>query len=232
MKNILLAIASLIVFHGQAFAGSSQPDMVVELFTSQGCSSCPPANDFVSSISEEPDILTLSYGVHYWDYLGWKDTFAKPKFTKRQRSYGEAFDAGNIYTPQIVLNGSAHSPRYSRADVQSMPLAKDRPQLDLYPESGTLVARRSASQNMEYDVHLVEYVPGPQSVKVDAGENHGRILKLTNVVTDVKSLGLWRLAANPVLDTGVSPEDGKSYALLFHEPKSHKIHSAVTFARE
>jgi len=121
MKHLFLPLATL------AFASlspsvsakeiASNPTHVVELFTSQGCSSCPPANRFVTKISEDPNKLVLSYGVTYWDYLGWTDTFGDPEFTQRQRDYRDAFGASNIYTPQIVLGGSAHSPRYSKRDV-------------------------------------------------------------------------------------------------------------------
>ena len=88
-----------------AFA-AEQPRSVVELFTSQGCSSCPPANEFVASLSEDEDKLVLSYGVTYWDYLGWKDTFGDPKFTQRQRSYGKALGATNIYTCLLYTSPS------------------------------------------------------------------------------------------------------------------------------
>jgi len=98
------------------------PTHVVELFTSQGCSSCPPANRFVTKLAKDPSTLVLSYGVTYWDYLGWMDTFGDPEFTQRQRDYRDAFGASNIYTPQIVLGGSAHSPRYSTRDVADMAL--------------------------------------------------------------------------------------------------------------
>jgi hypothetical protein len=126
MKSIIAVMTTLLLMPMTALAGPSQPERVVELFTSQGCSSCPPANEFVGTLIEDEDTLVLSYGVTYWDYLGWKDTFAKPEFTKRQKLYGRAFDSGNVYTPQIVLNGSAHGPRYTRSDVRSMDLSPSR----------------------------------------------------------------------------------------------------------
>ena len=93
------------------------PNQVLELFTSQGCSSCPKANQFTRSLSDDANILTLSYSVDYWDYLGWKDTFTKPEFTKRQRHYGAHFQ-GKVYTPQMVINGTEHNARYSRSTVK------------------------------------------------------------------------------------------------------------------
>jgi len=117
LRKSILSLTVLLGATTTAFAGET-PSTVVELFTSQGCSSCPPANEFVGRLSEDENILVLTYGVTYWDYLGWKDTFGDPAFTQRQREYGQAFGIGNVYTPQIVLNGSAHSPQ-SRTDASN-----------------------------------------------------------------------------------------------------------------
>src|SRR5690348_18078561 len=86
-------------------AAQAQP-VVVELFTSQGCSSCPPANASLAAVASRPDVLALSFGVTYWDYLGWKDTFAKPQFTDRQVAYEAGLGHSGPFTPQIVVNGS------------------------------------------------------------------------------------------------------------------------------
>ena len=80
---------------------------VVELFQSQGCSSCPPANANVMALSDRPDLLTLSFGVTYWDQLGWKDTFASPRYTERQWDYAHAFHRRQVFTPEVVVNGHA-----------------------------------------------------------------------------------------------------------------------------
>jgi len=107
------------------------PSEVVELFTSQGCSSCPPADRFLASLSNSPSTLALSFNVTYWDYLGWKDRFGQKDFTKRQKQYARALRVGNVYTPQIVLNGSTHNNIFSRDQVLSAQLPEDRPLLDL-----------------------------------------------------------------------------------------------------
>ena len=80
---------------------------VVELFQSQGCSDCPPANANVMALADRPDLLTLSFGVTYWDNLGWKDTFASPQFTARQWDYAHALRHTEVYTPQVIVNGRA-----------------------------------------------------------------------------------------------------------------------------
>ncbi len=86
----------------------TEPTAVVELFTSQGCSSCPNADAVLGRLAKRDDIIALSLSVDYWDYLGWKDTLASPKFTERQRAYGKVRGDGAIYTPQLVVNGLAH----------------------------------------------------------------------------------------------------------------------------
>ena len=217
MKKLLISIAVLTFSASPAFAGNG-PDRVVELFTSQGCSSCPPANEFVASISDHTDILALTYGVTYWDYLGWKDTFAKPEFTKRQRAYGKAFDAANVYTPQIVLNGSSHSSRYSTRDVNSMTLHADRPEAKLSLMDGQLnFAMPDADK---YKVLIVGYMPGEQSVPVARGENRGRTLDLANVVTEITPIDA---------DETVLAKDGLHYAALVHDPKTARIVTAAIY---
>ena len=198
---------------------SDQPDRIVELFTSQGCSSCPPANEFIHRLADYPGLLALTYGVHYWDYLGWKDTFASPEFTKRQRAYGEAFDTGNVYTPQFVLNGAAHSPKYTRKDVASMVLKSNRPKLTLGETNGKLTYKINTPAN--YKVVVVSYTEGPQSVPVKRGENGGRTLTVSNVVSDI----------HPVTNgnTDVEIKSGTSYAVLAHDPETTKIVTAAVY---
>lgn len=224
----LLSLPLAFMIYGAAFAGTAQPQRVVELFTSQGCSSCPPANIFVGDVAKDETALVLSYGVTYWDYLGWTDTFAKPEFTYRQKAYAKAFGSANVYTPQIILNGSAHGSRYTHQDVNSMDLPQGGPDINLIKVSGFLHAQPSGKLKQNYVATLVEYVDGPQSVPVDAGENQGRVLTLTNVVTDITLLGRW--TDGKTLKTGIEPKAGKSYALLLHDPKSSKLVAALIHA--
>ena len=200
-----------------------QPTSVVELFTSQGCSSCPPANNFAAKMSEDEDKLVLTYGVTYWDYLGWKDTFGDPEFTARQREYGKALGASNIYTPQLVINGATHSPRYSREDIEEMVLPDTAPEADITVADGRLVV--SSTADTKAKLVIVSYLPGMQSVDVRRGENGGRTLKLANVVTDVTP-ARW---TGDVLNTNIKAKDGRAYAALFHHPKSARITTAAVY---
>ena len=203
---------------------AASPTHIVELFTSQGCSSCPPANKFVGQIADQDGVLALTYGVTYWDYLGWKDTFGDPSFTKRQREYRPILGTSNIYTPQIVLNGTEHSPRYSEKDVLAVKLAEDAASSYLKVEDGKLMIDGTVPKGST--VALVSYLPGAQEVAVKRGENGGRTLKLTNVVVDVKKMS-WK--GKPLI-TKVKAEDGLAYAALFHSKQSGKIISAATYA--
>lgn len=215
IRKTILALTLALGASTAALAGDA-PSTVVELFTSQGCSSCPPANEFVGSLSEDEDVLVLTYGVTYWDYLGWKDTFGDPAFTQRQREYGQAFGIGNVYTPQIVLNGSAHSPRYNEADVRTMTLPDTAAQIDLTAEDGKLVLKS------DQDSVLVSYKPGWHEVPVKAGENHGRTLRLANVVMSVKPVKAGESLAQSV-------EDGVAYAAIVHHPETMKVLSASVY---
>ena len=223
MKNLLIIPLALLMSSSVFAAESMQPISVVELFTSQGCSSCPPANNFVAKLAEDNEKLVLSYGVTYWDYLGWKDTFGDPEFTKRQRDYGNAMGVPNVYTPQIVLNGSAHSPRYSSKDVETMSLPTAKPQAVLtLGEDGLVV---TADANLDANLVIVSFMPGEHAVPVKRGENSGRTLKLANVVTDVEPVN-WDGAA---AETKIMPEDGQAYAALFHDLETAKIVTAAVY---
>lgn len=225
MKHLFLPIATLALasISTAAMAGdtSVKPTHVVELFTSQGCSSCPPANRFVTKLSENPDTLVLSYGVTYWDFLGWKDTFGSPEFTQRQRDYRDAFGAANIYTPQIILGGSAHSPRYSKRDVVDMGLPEAGVDMSLTRAGDVLTVKANTTKDVIVDV--VSYIPGDQTVDVKRGENGGRTMRLTNVVTNVQKLDWNGQSASVKLPQS----ENMQYAVLIHDRENAKILDAA-----
>src|SRR5690349_11098694 len=105
--RLLRCVGALVLIGlAQPSAASPAPKAVVELFTSQGCSSCPPADAFFLELSRRSDVISLSLPVDYWDYLGWKDTLAQPAFTARQRAYASARNDKQVYTPQAIVNGA------------------------------------------------------------------------------------------------------------------------------
>jgi len=223
MKHLILLPLTLLMSTSVFASDAAQPSSVVELFTSQGCSSCPPANRFVGKLAEDGDKLVLTYGVTYWDYLGWKDTFGDPEFTQRQRNYGKALGVANVYTPQIILNGSAHSPRYSRNDVETMPLSETKAEASVtLGEKGLIV---TGDADADSKLVIVSFMPGEQAVPVKRGENGGRTLKIANVVTDVAPIH-WN---GGTAQTDIKPEAGQAYAALFHDSKTAKIVTAAVY---
>jgi hypothetical protein len=188
MIGALAALAAL----GAGGAAAAQPVQVVELFTSQGCSSCPPANDAVAKISARPEILALSFGVTYWDNLGWKDTFAQPKFTDRQWDYAHGFKRGQVATPEVVVNGRTDTIGGSVGEIDRAlaraPLAAG-PTLTL---SAAQAGIDGAAPNGAAQVWLVRYDPHVVQVPVRRGENTGKTLPHKNVVRELTRLGDWK----------------------------------------
>ena len=174
-----------------AMASQSSPT-VVELFTSQGCSSCPPANANLVTLSQRPDVLVLSFAVTYWDYLGWKDTFDKPEFTARQVSYEAPLHQSGPYTPQMVVNGAGTVVGNDLGEVVSLiegSKSLGGPAISI--GSGSVSIGAGAAPRDFADVWLVRYDPNIVEVPVARGENSGRTLPHTHVVHDLERLGQW-----------------------------------------
>lgn len=165
---------------------------VVELFTSQGCNSCPPANANLVALSSRPDLLTLSFNVTYWDDLGWPDTFAQPAFTQRQRDYQRGLGTDNVWTPQVVVDGRRHVVGQRMSQIQSLIAAH---QITAVPRiafrDGGVGVAGGAALAQPADVWLVRYEPRPIDVPVARGENGGRTLPHASVVRELVRLGTW-----------------------------------------
>ena len=210
----------------------SNPVTVLELFTSQGCSSCPPANKFVRELSAADDgfgeVLTLSYSVDYWDYLGWKDTFGKPEFSARQRTYGKQF-GGKVYTPQMVVNGVVHGPKFSNKKVRAQKLV-GTPEIMIEADGGDLNVQILAHtlSKKSLSIMAVRYRPGIESIPVKRGENRGRTINLANVVQACKEIGRIKTSARfnkklPKL------ADGEALVILVQEGRGGPILGAVNY---
>lgn len=175
-----------------AAAGEMKPLTVVELFTSQGSSSCPPANANLVKLATRPYVLALSFGVTYWDYLGWKDSFAKPEFTGRQIAYEQPLGHSGPFTPQVVIDGDADTVGNRLADIEgliSRHHSGERPQLSL--DAGEVEIGAGKAPGGKADIWLVRYEPGVVEVPVARGENSGRTLPHANVVRSLTKLGSW-----------------------------------------
>lgn len=186
------AIASVGLALGLGLAGQAlaQPLTVVELFTSQGCSSCPPANANLAKLAGRPDILALSFGVTYWDNLGWKDTFASKAYTDRQWDYAHGLRHANVATPQVVINGRADVVGANLAEIEktarSTP-APTGPDLTLTADSVAIAAGPKPAKPAQ--VWLVRYDPNTVQVPIKRGENTGKTLPHRNVVRELTKLG-------------------------------------------
>jgi hypothetical protein len=191
-RGLIAALIAAALTPLSARAGDNAHPVVVELFTSQGCSSCPPANANLARLSNRPDVLALSFGVTYWDYLGWKDSFAQPAFTERQKTYERALGHGGPFTPQMVVGGRADVVGNDLSEIERLIGRAGRPKgpgvaLGAHEVSvGAAPAPRAG-----VDVWLVRYDPRTVQVPVRRGENGGKTLPHKNVVHDLVRLGGW-----------------------------------------
>lgn len=187
----LAASALLIPSHASTPAPAGGP-VVIELYHSQGCSSCPPAEADLNAIAGRSDVIALSFAVTYWDRLGWKDTFAAPQFTDRQVAYARA-GRGEVATPEFIINGSE---AVVGADRNALRAGVARAAATA---PGAAIARDGAWVRIAPLGHqapatawLVRYDPRTIDVPVGAGENAGRTLAQRNVVRELVRLGEWR----------------------------------------
>lgn len=173
-------------------AGALQTPVVVELFQSQGCSDCPPAQEDLNRLADRPNILALSYGVTYWDYLGWKDSFASPQFTRRQEDYSARNHGIGVATPQYWINGrqtvlGANPLRVSQL-IDQASLAGGPP---LSVTNSNLTIGAGIAPPGGADVWLVRYDPRIIQVAIRAGENGGRTIPHRDVVRQLIRIGQW-----------------------------------------
>jgi hypothetical protein len=172
-----------------ANAATVQNPAVVELFTSQGCSSCPPADANLVQIAKRPDVLALSFHVTYWDRLGWKDTFDQEAFTQRQSDYELPLHESGPFTPQIVVDGRMDAVGNVRSDIEAL-IAKSNRVAALPIQLAANSVSIGAGMG-EADVWLVRYDPRIVQVPISRGENAGTTQPQINVVRALTNLGVW-----------------------------------------
>ena len=239
LLGTVLGLASFAALALPASADSvSRPKAVVELFTSQGCASCPPADALLTSLAEEDDVVALAYHVDYWDYVGWEDTFGTEAYSDRQRAYAKSWGSSRIYTPQMVVNGaqgvvgSKRNEVHGAVDDASLPLAVD------ITRQGDML-KISIPPNTSLDdavVWAVTYLDRAD-VSIDKGENAGKSMVYTQVVTGRQALGMWEgeSGANLKLPLPEMLSDGSTgIAVLVqqeHDGLPGPILGAATFER-
>ncbi|MBA3909985.1 MAG: DUF1223 domain-containing protein [Rhodobacter sp.] len=174
----------------------AEPVVVVELYTSQGCSSCPPADEFVAMLASDPRILPLALHVDYWDYIGWADKFAQGKFTDRQRAYARAIGSRTIYTPQLIIGGrdriEGFAPGETADRLRAQMEASSPVFLVIKREGDRLMIRAEADPPLDAPVRvqLVRYKP-QETVTIERGENAGKTITYYNIVTSWEGIGNW-----------------------------------------
>ena len=176
----------------RAQSSSPRGPVVVELYTSQGCSSCPPADALLGVLSQMPNVLALAFHVDYWDSIGWRDHFALPIARERQRRYVETLGLSSAFTPQVVVDGrssfvGSDKPRILAAMAD--PLITIPILIDV--ARGELIVTVPERPDQErYDVNLIAYLP-EAATSVGRGENSGRTLREFNIVRQFRTLGVW-----------------------------------------
>jgi hypothetical protein len=226
---VLLCLASPA---GPALAKQTQRPVVVELFTSQGCSACTKANALVADLAGRKDVLALTFPVDYWDYLGWKDTFAKAEFSARQRAYMKSAGQREVFTPQVVVDGA---PQGDRSAVDKAPeliqaaLKAAPPEPEIQLSRGQVAVGSGPAPKGGADVWLVRYLAQPQETDVKDGENRGVTVVYRNVAVGLQRLGTWsgRPHGYP-LPTPPAVKDGEQkLAVLLQARASGRIIGAL-----
>ena len=192
--------------------------VVVELFTSQGCSSCPPADAMLAELSGKEDIIPLALHVDYWDYIGWPDTFADPAFTARQKNYARVAGARSIFTPHLVVNGHAHvagaKPMALADQIRTqMRAAKDvRLTVSQDAQEMTVTGSVLGADVGKMTLYLVTYID-QQTVPIAHGENAGKTITYTHIVRTWERLGTWDGVSSLTISLPKEVEEGRRVVL-------------------
>ncbi|HSF63926.1 MAG TPA: DUF1223 domain-containing protein [Paracoccaceae bacterium] len=232
MRQIVSAACGFLfaVTLAQGAQAQGEPGVVVELYTSQGCSSCPPADDFMAVLADEPGVIALALHVDYWDYLGWADAFAQAQFTDRQKAYARSAGKKMIYTPQMIVGGQDRMVGHKVEDVRAAiarhaGLPRDV-RLTVTREGDTIRITATAvpPADRRLRVQLVRYLP-EQQVAIERGENAGRIVTYRNIVTSWQGVGEWH-AMTP-LDMGLPAQGDEPVVVILQEDGPAQIVAAA-----
>jgi len=235
LAAVLLAWAALGSFLAPAAVAQTaqRAPVVVELYTSQGCWHCARANRFLGTLAREDNVLALTFSVDYWDYLGWRDTFAEPEFAQRQRDYAATL-RGRRSTPQLVLNGQRQvsavdwdNARAAIDQVADAPRPASHPSVSVQRLRNNVVRAVVGAGSGQADVWFIAFDPGPVSINVLAGENDRRTLWHYNLVTRIDRTGAWNGTATFYERPRCSPE----CAVIVQAPNGGPILGAAFTSR-
>ncbi len=240
---ILLSAVKLSYAEPEMVSSGGRNLVVVELFTSQGCNLCPPADKILTEFSRQENILALSYSVDYWNYLGWKDTLAKPECTDRQKKYNMSLGKNGVYTPQMIIQGD-HDVIGSRRDLAQEMVSKARlhateHKLDgleiTFDMTGDMIDLRISAREKERQATI--WVIGydhERTVNIMGGELGGQIRKYHNVVQSIKRVGSWTGEDVKLTLSKQDIGDGAydAYALLLQDEETGPIIAAAKLNRK
>ena len=215
----------------RAAAADAVAPVVVELFTSQGCSSCPPADAFLGELAQRRDVIALAFHIDYWDYIGWKDPFASPDFTKRQRGYAGALGLRSVYTPQMVIDGRVDAVGSHRTRVEELIRKSSHvPKLavTLEPAAGKAkLILPEARLERPATIWLAIY-DREERTMVKRGENAGRESSDYNIVRALRHVASWDGRAQAIeVDLSEAIADGMSGAILIQSAEQGPVIGAV-----
>ncbi len=229
-KSVLGLVVGTVLSTLPIDVAKAQENAVVELFTSQGCSSCPPADEFFGELRNMPGVIALSLHVDYWDYIGWEDTLADPKFTKRQHNYAIAENSKMVYTPQVIVGGVMRAVGTDKSDIAqaihlmqsqanpvSMTATRDHGQISIQAQSPKGFEKGAA-------VYLVRYQP-EVTVDIGRGENAGRTVTYYNVVQSWEEVGRW--AGTDPLSTRVDAVGEGEWVVIIQQAEFGEILAAA-----
>ncbi|MBL1434858.1 MAG: DUF1223 domain-containing protein [Rhodobacteraceae bacterium] len=224
--NLFLGAALLLA---PVVANAENP-VVVELYTSQGCSSCPPADRLLASLATHDNIIALAFHVDYWDYLGWADDFAKPEYSNRQRLYARAWNERSVYTPQMVVQGvhymvGSRNDEIQRQIMQAEEIAP-KVQVTARNEGRGISIRMEAlsGATLEADIFLVRFSES-ETVVIERGENAGRTIDYINIVKSWETLGRWD--GNGTATVSVPQAEAGEYVVIIQAPGPGEIYAAT-----
>jgi hypothetical protein len=240
MKTFLSTCLLSIALMGSAVAQNAPAQKlrgVVELFTSQGCSSCPPADKLMTELAKDPSVIVVSLPVDYWDYLGWKDTLAHSAFSQRQRAYAAMRSDRQVYTPQVVINGMAHAVGSDRAAIDAA-MVKTAGKPDCLSVSISVVKSASghtvslpAAQGSSGHVWVMPVV-GQRTVQIGRGENTGRTVTYVNVVRNLARVGAWNGEAQQIdIPASAIPAEAEAIVVLLQSGSDKKAGTVLGAAR-
>ncbi len=234
-RRNLLTLGAAAMLAKPAVSAASRP-VVMELFTSQGCSSCPPADAYLEKLKGRPGLITLSYHVDYWDYLGWRDTLGSAECSQRQYDYAASRGDRNVYTPQTIVNGLDHYVGSQRSAVdEGIDKARSNSATEWVDvamtdnETDVMINISAHAAHKNATLWLMAYAP-EISVEIRKGENAGSTVAYHNVVRKIVPAGMWHGdEAKLVLPkASVVPKDCKGWVALLQTGKVGPVIGVAT----